>query len=143
MVFSFGQSERERFEADVLRYERSLVGEYYDDNWLTVELNVRVGGFRGRAEAAILTFELVKFASELRSLFQTLIGSAKFSTIEGQLSLQLTGNGKGQIELVGELEDQVGIGSRLHFKLQLDQSELGSSIRELEAVNSTYPVRSV
>jgi hypothetical protein len=141
MVFSFGQSERERIEVDVLRYERSLVGDYYDDNWLTVEIRVCVGGFHGKAEAAILSFELVNFVSELRPLFGTLSGSAEFTTMEEQLCLRLTGDGKGQIELVGEVEDQAGIGNRLHFSLRFDQSQLGVSIRELEAVTSKFPIR--
>src|SRR5207253_7730240 len=40
MTFSFGQSEHERIEVDVLRYERSPVGEYHDDNWLTSQVSV-------------------------------------------------------------------------------------------------------
>jgi len=142
MVFSFGQSERERIEVEVLRYERPLVGEYYDDNWLTVEIKIQVGGFHGKAEAAIQTSELVKFALELRPLFEKLNGSAEFRTLEEQLSLRLKGDGKGHIELTGEVEDRAGVGNRLHFTLQLDQSELGASIHELEAVISKFPIRS-
>ncbi len=141
MVFSFGQSELERIEVDVLRYERSLIGEYYDDNWLAVEIRVRVGGFHGKAQAAILTSELVSFALELHPLFETLKGSAEFKTMEEQLSLRLEGDGRGHIELTGEVEDRAGIGNRLHFTLKFDQSELKASIRELEMVTSEFPVR--
>ncbi|MCE0498621.1 MAG: hypothetical protein LV481_11815 [Methylacidiphilales bacterium] len=141
MTFSFGQSERERIEVDVLNYERSPIGEYYDDNWLTIKIGVHAGGFHGKAEAAILTFELVKFASDLRPLFETLRGTAEFSTMEEQLSLRLTGDGNGHVELSGEVEDQAGIGNRLKFKLQIDQSQLGASIRELEEVTTKFPVR--
>ena len=52
MTFSFGQSERERIEVDVLRYERAPVGEFHDDNWLTVAIRVQAGGFSGDARAA-------------------------------------------------------------------------------------------
>src|SRR5271170_5364423 len=95
MMFSFGHSEHERIEVDVLRYERSPVGEYHDDNWLTIEIRVRAGGFHGMVSAAILTEDLVRFASQLRPLYDSLSGSAKFSTMEGQLSLHLVGDGKG------------------------------------------------
>jgi hypothetical protein len=141
MTFSFGQSEQERVEVDVLHYERARVGEYHDDNWLTVEIRVRAGGFRGKVSAAIVTDELVRFVSQLRPLFETLRGSAEFSTMEGQLSLQLTGDGKGHIELRGEVADRPGIGNRLHFALEFDQSQLGASISELEKVISEFPVR--
>lgn len=141
MIFSFGHSEQERIEVDVLRYERPPVGEYHDDNWLIVEIRVRAGGFRGKAGAAIVTDELVRFASQLRPLFETLSGSAEFLTMEGQLSLLLAGDGKGHIELRGEVADRAGVGNRLHFVLQFDQSQLGTSLRELERVTSQFPVR--
>ncbi len=77
MIFSFGQSERERIEVDVLRYERSPTGDFHDDNWLTVKINVQAGGFRGKADAAILTSEVEEFALKVRTDFESLRGSAK------------------------------------------------------------------
>lgn len=143
MIFSFGQSEHERLEIDVLRYERQPVGEYYDDNWLVVEICVRAGRFRGKVSATILAGELDGFLQELKSLYQTLNSNAEFTTLEEQLTLNLIGNGKGHIELRGETVDQPGIGNRLSFTLQLDQSQLATSIRELERVVAQFPVRSV
>ena len=141
MIFSFGQSEQERIEVDVQHYERAPVGEYYDDNWLTTQVRVRAGGFRGNVDAAILTVELVAFVARLRQLHNTLHGAADFSTLEEQLHLRVTGDGKGHMELVGDVADQPGIGNRLHFRLQFDQSQLEESIRELERVTSAFPVR--
>jgi hypothetical protein len=143
MIFCFGQSQHERIDVDVLRYERAPTGEYHDDNWLTVEIQICVGGFRGKTGAAILTGELVAFMSQLRPLFETLQGSAQFATLEEQLILRLTGDGKGHIQLHGEMADQPGIGNRLYFTLQFDKSQLGESIRALETVISKFPVRVV
>jgi hypothetical protein len=143
MKFSFGQSEHERIEVEVVRYERPAAGEYYDDNWLTTQIRVRAGGFRGQVDAAVLTGELGAFLTALRPLYETLRGSAEFSTMEQQLRLRLTGDGKGHIELNGEVLDHPGIGNRLHFTLQLDQSQLGASIHELEKVTAEFPVRAV
>ncbi len=141
MKFSVGESERERVEVDVISYERSVVGEYYDDNWLTVSIAVCVGGFSGRVRAAILTAELAAFAEQLRRLHEQLTGSAEFTTIEGQLSLTLTCDIRGHITLQGEVLDQAGIGNRLSFHLDLDQSFLPQSIQELDAVIQAFPVR--
>jgi hypothetical protein len=141
MIFSFGQSEHERVEIDVHGYERAPVGEYWDDNWLVVEVRVSAGGFRGKIRASIITSELTKFASELRPLLESLNGTAAFTTMEGQLNLRLVGDGKGHIELRGDVSDQAGIGNRLHFVLQFDQSQLGRSVSELERVTSQFPVR--
>ena len=143
MIFSFGQSEQERIEVDVHGYESEPIGEYYTDNWLRTEIRVHAGGFRGKASAAIITSELVKFAAELRLLYETLKGSAKFETLETQLNLNILGDGKGHIELTGEVADQAGIGNRLHFTLEFNQSQLGASIRELEKVISSFPIRNV
>ena len=141
MTFSFGKSEHERIQVDVLRYERSPVGEYHDDNWLTSQVRVCVGGFRGKVDVAIVTDELAAFLIQLRPLYESLSGMAEFITLETQLHLRLTGDGKGHIELVGEVVDQPGIGNRLHFTFQLDQSQLGTSIHELEKVTAQFPVR--
>ena len=141
MTFSFGQTEHERIEVDVLCYERTPSGEYHDDNWLNSQIRVSAGGFCGKVDAAIVTDELTEFLGQLRSLFSSLRGRAEFSTMEGQLHLTLTGDGKGHIALAGEVADQPGIGNRLHFALQFDQSQLGVAIRELERVTSTFPIR--
>jgi hypothetical protein len=85
MIFSFGQPEEERIEIDVHGYERPPSGEYWDDNWLKVDIRVSAGGFRGKVSAAIITSELSKFVSDLRPLYETLSGSAQFETMEQQL----------------------------------------------------------
>ena len=121
----------------------SPIGEYHDDNWLTSQIQVCAGGFRGKADAAIVTEELAAFLTQLRPLYNTLLGTAQFSTMEGQLLLRLIGDGKGHIELTGEVADQPGIGNRLNFTLRFDQSQLGASIRDLDKVASEFPVRSV
>ncbi len=141
MNFSFGHSEQERIEVDVIGYERSPVGEYHDDNWLTAKIRVRAGGFRGNVDASIITAELVDFLSQLRPLHDTLRGTAEFSTMEDQLKLRLTGDGKGHIELTGEIADQPGIGNKLTFQLRFDQTQLGAAVRELQLVTSAFPVR--
>jgi hypothetical protein len=143
MMFSFGQSEHERIEIEVVRYERSRVGDYHDANWLTVQLCVCVGGFRGSVDAAMLTYELVTFLRQLRLLYESLRGTAEFTTMEGQLSLRLVGDGNGHIELRGEVADQPGVGNRLHFTLQIDQSQLGESIHQLEQIALQFPERTV
>jgi hypothetical protein len=55
--------------------------------------------------------------------------------------LRLVGDGKGHIALRGEVADQPGVGNRLHFTLQFDQSQLGASVRELERLTLQFPER--
>ena len=124
-----------------MSYERPASGDYHDDNWLTVSIAVGVGGFSGRIRAAILTEELTGFAEQLHRLYEQLSGSAEFTTMEGQLSLRLSCDTRGHIMLRGEVLDRAGIGNRLSFHLDLDQSFLQQSIRELDAVIKAFPVR--
>src|SRR3982750_658392 len=90
MTFSFGESERERIVVDVLRYERPVTGQPDDDNWLGVQIDVQAGRFRGKTNASVTTHELVHFLSQLRSLYDTLSGTAEFTTLEQQLHLHLS-----------------------------------------------------
>ena len=141
MIFAFGQLEKDRIEVDVLNYERQPIGDYWDDNWLNVNITIQAGGFSGNAEANIITSELERFLAELKPLYETLSGTAVFKTLEEQLDLQLIGDGKGHIELNGIVADQAGIGNRLHFTLHFDQTQLRVSICELEKVLKQFPVR--
>ena len=142
MKFTFGESENERVAVDVLSYERPICGDYHDDNWLVIHIAVSAGGFSGTARATILTDELVRFAEQLHLLYDRLTGSAAFSTLEGQLSLTLVGDGRGHIRLTGDVSDQPGVGNQLSFTLDFDQSQLQQSIRELDAVITAFPIRS-
>jgi len=141
MNFAFGQSEHERVTVDVLSYERPVTGEHYDDNWLVVAISVLAGGFSGRARASILTGELVRFAEQLHPLCESLKGTAEFATLEGQLSLKLVGDGRGHIQLSGEVSDRPSLGNMLSFSFEFDQTLLRRSIHELDCVIRTFPVR--
>jgi len=143
MVFSFGQSQHERIAVDVTRYERDASGEPSDDNWLIVQIEVSAGGFRGNTDADIMTGEMARFASQVRPLYDTLSGVADLNTLEGQLQLHLSGDGKGHIDLEGEVHDHAGIGNRLRFSFQFDRSQLAQSIRQLDAVLLAFPTRAI
>lgn len=140
-TFFFGGEDRERIQILVYGYERAPVGDYHDDNWLSVEVKVNAGAFNGKFQAAFLTEEIVSFLEELRILHSALRGKANFTTMEEQLSLTLEGNGLGHISLLGKTSDQPGIGNQLQFHLSLDQTQLQASLHSLEAVVNEYPVR--
>ena len=138
---AFGGEEHERLEIVVHGYERQATGDFHDDNWLSVDVSIQAGSFRGRFHAAFLTTELKAFRDELRALLETLKGEAVFHTLEEQLTLTLQGDGLGHIQLHGKALDQVGIGNCLEFGLAIDQTQLRSSVRALEAAVNAYPVR--
>jgi hypothetical protein len=141
--FVFGGKEREKIEVQVHGYERAPVGEYYDDNWVRASVFIAVGAFSGKYTASFLTSELFGFRERLQGLHQSLEGTACFSTLEEQLFLELTGNGRGGIALTGTAIDAPGTGNRLEFELMLDQSYLPSALAGLDEIVSKFPVRGV
>ena len=141
MTFKFGQSEHERVAVDIHTYERPVTGEHYDDNWLVVAIAVTAGGFSGQTRATILTDELVSFSEQLHALYECLKGSAEFTTLEGQLSLKLVGDGRGHIHLSGGVSDRAGLGNTLSFTFEFDQTMLQQSINELDSAIRAFPVR--
>jgi hypothetical protein len=139
---NFGESEREYVCINVQGYECADVrGEYMDDNWLVVDAAVSVGEFRGHVRSAMLTSELVRFSEQLHELYQNLTGVAEFLPMEGELALKLSGDGRGHIHLEGELVEYVGSCCRLSFRLSFDQTQLQTSLRELDSVVRAFPVR--
>ncbi len=141
-AFAFGGQERERLEVAIAGYERPPTGDYYDDNWLTADISVHCGAFQGRFAAALLTHELATFHEQLAALYQSLSGSATFSTLEGQLALSVSGDGRGHMLITGEATDQPGSPQRLAFEIAIDQTQLRQSLHGLAAVLGAYPVRS-
>ena len=138
---AFGGEQYERLEIAVLGYERPAAGDFSDDNWLRVKVAIHCGAFQGEFLATFLTSDFESFREQLSSLYETLKGEAEFQTIEEQLSFSITGNGMGHMLLRGSALDQAGIGNRLAFTLNLDQSQLYSSLQSLGAIISAYPVR--
>lgn len=140
-TFSVGGTQRERVDVEVQAYERQPTGEYFDDNWVSVRVSVFAGGFRGRFDASFQIAEILGFRDQLDSLYRTLKGEAKLITMETQLTLTLTGNGRGGVSVKGEAWDQPGIGNRLEFTFEIDQTYLGKTLGELNDVMEAFPVR--
>ena len=140
-AFCIGGAGRERVEVEVLGYERATVGDYHDDNWLQTRVSVSAGAFSGTYDAAFLTDELLRFRDELQVLYRSLRGEAQFSSLEEQLSLRLSGNGRGEVLLKGLAVDVAGTGNRLEFELLLDQTHLLLALEGLNEILSRFPVR--
>lgn len=142
MKFSIGGIEHEKIEVGVIGYEQEPTGEYYDDNWIRGSVYISVGGFKGKYSAAFLTDDLSQFLNELQHLYRSLKGTAEFKTMEGQLYVKASGDGKGHIEIEGKAIDAAGIGNQLNFNLEIDQTDLLQTIKQLRELVKHYPVRS-
>lgn len=137
----FGGEAREHLQIQIFGYERPATGDAFDDNWLSVEVAIAAGAFRGSYPANFLAGELEEFHRQMDALYASLVGQATFETMEGQLGLRLTGNGLGHIRLEGTAQDCAGIGNTLFFNLEFDQTQLGSSLQSLEDAIKAFPSR--
>jgi hypothetical protein len=115
--------------------------DYWDGNWIDCEVQIAAGGFRAGFRANLRTPEFAPFFEQLQGLLQTLEGSAHFTTMEDQIALQLTGDGKGAVRVKGEALDNAGVGNRLQFAFDIDQTYLAAICQSLEHLLVAFPVR--
>lgn len=113
--------------------------EYGDGHWVSTEVEVVVGGFRGHFEASFETRDFASFCQHLRRMHETVQGVAKFETIEEQLAITLTANSRGQIQIAGSAKDVVGTGNVLTFHFAIDQTYLPPIIASLDKVCEYFP----
>ena len=120
---------------------RSPEPDYWDGNWLTCDVTLHVGGFRGAFHANLRTTEFQQFFEQLQELQARLTGTARFEAMEAQLTLALEGDGRGHIAVHGQAQDVAGTGHVLRFRLDLDQTELSTAVKQVAALLRRYPVR--
>jgi hypothetical protein len=61
--------------------------------------------------------------------------------MEDWLSIEMTGDGRGHVEVRGHLQDDPGSITRLVFRLEVDQTHLSSVLTALDDVVTRFPVR--
>jgi hypothetical protein len=140
-MFNLGGDAAEFLRVTVRHRERPACDDYWDGNWLKCDISVATGGFKGRVDAALRAEDFVGFLEQLRQLYESLKGRAEFATMEGWLSIEMIGDGRGHIVTTCELLDRPGIGNRLKFKIGMDQTFLPPIIAGLEAITAKYPIR--
>lgn len=114
--------------------------DYWDGNWVKAAVEVTAGGFRGSVGGDLRVEELAKFHDQLVRLQESLRGTVEFETMEGWLSIRVTGDGKGHMEFRCVVRDQPGIGNTLDCTLATDQTFTRSTVTELAAAVQEFPV---
>ncbi|MBI5951093.1 MAG: hypothetical protein HY865_05505 [Chloroflexi bacterium] len=122
MEIHIGHSEHEFILLDVISRSYPNSNDSYDGNWLDAKAIVKVGGFTGTVIGQLTTDELASFQAELANLYKSLSGSAKFVTLEGWLSFEITGDGMGHLSCTGIVIDGFVQGNTFNFNLNIDQT---------------------
>jgi hypothetical protein len=140
LAFRLGSSEREHIIVRPSRREHPDPAHSDDRSWICASIEVAAGAFRGTFEATLRAEEFVRFRDELRPLYERLTGQATFDTMEGWLRIHVQGDGKGHFHAACEAIDEPGLGNRLSFKIDFDQTELPAIVSGLDAICEAAPV---
>ena len=112
----------------------------WDKNWINVHVIVQAGGFSGKFSAYVMPIDFKSFEAQLRNLYDKLKGFANFETLEDQIAIRIQGNESGNMLAKCEVMDQAGIGNKLIFEIEFDQSYIPNILRQLENIKSKFPV---
>jgi hypothetical protein len=140
LAFRIGGSDDDHV---IVRPSRRLfpeLNDYWDGNWICATVDIAAGSFRGEFEGQFRNEEFVRFRDQLRVLYERIKGGARLETLEGQLAISVEGDGKGHFHAACVALDQPGIGNRLTFGLDFDQTELPDILRGLDATCAAFPV---
>ncbi len=123
-----------------LKYAHPEGEDYWDKNWLTVNIQLKVGAFKGVYSCHFQTTDFTYLQKELDKLYGDLSHEFIFSTLEDQLEISFKGDGLGHIWLAGKAMDLSEGTNTLNFEFSIDQSFLPKIIAEIKAVNRTFRV---
>lgn len=135
-----GNVDGEHVQINLLSRSHPECDDYWDGNWIASEVELRTGAYRASFRSDFRSEDFTSFHQSVCQLSETLRGFAKFDTMEGQLALELIGDGRGHIRVEGTSLDVAGVGNRLDFHFDIDQTYLSRIVRSLEKSISMYPV---
>ena len=95
-------------------------------------VTIKVDGFEASISPYFQLPDLSEFCRQLSLLHKTLSGAASLLPIEGQFSMELSGNGRGNISAKGIALYHASYGSRLEYEFELDQTYLKEPLNILE-----------
>ncbi|SIN70035.1 WapI family immunity protein [Algoriphagus halophilus] len=112
----------------------------WDRNWIKSNVIVKAGGFSGQFECDLMTTDFERFKKSLSQLYDKLDGTASFNTMEGQVEIKIKGDGIGHFEADCSVMDDAGIGNKLDFEINFDQTIISEMVRQLNDITKTYPI---
>ena len=125
---------------ELIKYSHSNTEMDWDANWVRGFVKVKGGKFTGEFCAELMTIDFVNFKNELGKLYEKLNGIATFKTLESQVEITIIGDGIGHLIAKCKVMDKAGIGNKLEFEIDFDQTHIPKILNQLENINDKYPV---
>jgi hypothetical protein len=139
--FIIGRETSEFLKVEVLNYERPENSDYWDANWLKVQIQIKVGAFSGNYIAQLQTMDFSGFEKELKRIYIDLKGVTQFNSIEEWLMVMLIGDGLGHFKVECRACDSPGTGNTLQFEFQIDQTYIPNLITQVSNILEMFPVK--
>jgi hypothetical protein len=99
--------------------------------WSTVKIDVHSDGLSGSVKWSFSKGERAAFAREIEVLHRDLRGMAQLQPQEPNITLELTGDGKGQGTVLGTVQNLFERKNQLRFEFEIDQTYLEGIARAL------------
>lgn len=122
----------------ILRRVNSETNDYWDGNWLEVEIRIEVFGIKTVYRANFRVEDLQRFYEDLTLLNEKTSKKAEFTTMEEGLYLHINVELNGVVNSIGRAD--TGNGNRMDFNVQSDLATLDVFIRELKTTLESYPL---
>ena len=122
--------------------ERDEHADYYDSNWIGAEIRISAGAFSAHLESDIFlrSDEFQSFLKQIEPLYESLIGTAKYVSLEDWINMEISGDGHGHMLAKGYVIDKHCEGNKLNFTIHFDQTSLPQTINDLKRLLKKYPV---
>jgi hypothetical protein len=131
-----GREGAEFFSLSIRERRHPEATDYWNANWLTCDVEVSAGAFRGVFGAVIRNEDLGRLLRQLRPLYERASGTATLE-VSDWLCLDMFADDRNQIEVKCQVDDNR---NSLECSLTLDRADLPAVIRQIEEASSAYPV---
>jgi len=135
-----GNPVTEHVQIEVAQRAHPRSDNYWDSNWLNSAIHISSGGFTGRTSACLRADEFKSFLEELEALNKTLEGTAKYTSLEEWIEMEIVGDGKGHLVARGYIIDRHCEPNTLNFWIDFDQTYLPQTLDGLRQLLKKYPV---
>lgn len=114
----------------------TLRAPYNTDGWCKARVDIALPCFTGHIEPWLESYDIDRFAGELKRLYESLKGEAKLVPREEQFTVCVKAGMAGHITVSGVAWSKATFGDKLEFTLELDQSYLPSTLAQLALATS-------
>jgi len=137
-----GDSEKDHLIITVNGRAHPDSTDYWDGNWLLCEIHMVSGAFTGDIshDVHLRVDEFKSFFEEVDDLYKSLKGTAKYSSLEQWIQLEISGDGRGHMLAKGCVIDKHIEGNKLNFSIHFDQTALPKTLIGLRDLLSQYPL---